>query len=202
MRRFSLLMCVFGLLLTSAPRSQSSSPKTAEQLAAAFDAHKGDFDYLLGDWQFDAKSQEHGIYHGLWSAVRLTEGQILDEFRVVGDNHETIYMTTTIRAYNAAADRWDLVGMDQGNGLQDVGTGRRTGSEVHIEQTFGATGPRPVRRKIRYFNIQADRFSWTSDRSNDGGKTWIKDELQIEARRTGPARTLEPLTRAKAPAKE
>ena len=201
MRRLGLLTCLFALLLVPAPRSQSSA-KTPEQLAAAFEAHKGDFDYLLGDWQFDAKSQEHGIYHGLWSAARLAEGQILDEFRVVGDNHETIYMTTTIRAYNAAADRWDLIGMDQGTGLQDVGTGRRTGSEVHIEQTFGATGPRPVLREIRYFNIQGDRFSWTSDRSNDGGKTWIKDELQIEARRTGPARSLEPLTRVKGPSKE
>ena len=200
MSRCTLLVCVFGLLLASTPRSQSSS-KTPEQLAAAFESHKGDFDYLLGDWQFDAKSHEHGVFHGLWSAVRLTEGQILDEWRVVGDGNETIYMTTTIRAYNAAADRWDLVGMDQGSGLQDVGTGRRTGNEVHIEQTFGAAGPRPVRRKIRYFNIQADRFSWTSDRSNDGGKTWIKDELQLEARRTGPARTLDPLTRVKNPSK-
>jgi hypothetical protein len=201
MRRLALLIGLFALLFASTPRSQSSA-KTPEPLAAAFDAHKGDFDYLLGDWQFDAKSQEHGVYHGLWSAVRLTEGQILDEFRVVGDNQQTIYLTTTIRAYNAAADRWDLIGMDQGNGLQDVGTGRRSGGEVHIEQTFGATGPRPLLRKIRYFNIQADRFSWTSDRSNDGGKTWIKDELQIEARRTGPARTLEPLTRVKSPSKE
>ena len=201
MQRFALLLCAFCLLFVSTPRSQSSA-KTPEQLAAAFEAHKGDFDYLLGDWQFDAKSHEHGNYRGLWSAVRLAEGQILDEFRVVGDNHETFYMTTTIRAYNAAADRWDLVGMDQGSGLQDVGTGRRTATEVHIEQTFGATGPRPLVRKIRYFNIQADRFSWTSDRSNDGGKTWIKDELQIEARRTGPARTLEPLTRVKGPSKE
>ena len=196
MRRFALLLCLFGLLFVSTPRSQSSA-KTPEQLAAAFDAHKGEFDYLLGDWRFDAKSHEHGTFPGLWSAVRLTEGQILDEWRVVGDNGETIYMTTTIRAYNAAADRWELVGMDQGTGLQDVGTGRRTGNEVHIEQKFGAAGPSPILRKIRYFNIQADRFSWTSDRSNDGGKTWIKDELQIEARRTGPARTLDALTRVK-----
>ena len=200
MRRFSLLLCLFGLLFMSTPRSQSSA-KTPAQLEAAFDAHKGDFDYLLGDWQFDAKSQEHGTYHGLWSAVRLTEGQILDEWRVLGDNNETIYLTTTMRAYNAAADRWELVGMDQGNGLQDVGTGRRAGNEVHIEQKFGTITPNPVHRRIRYYNIQADRFSWASDRSNDGGKTWIKDELLIEARRVGPARTLEPLTRIKGPSK-
>ena len=51
--------------------------------------------------------------------------------------------------------------------------------------------------RIRYFNIQADRFSWAGDRSTDGGKTWVKNSLQIEARRIGPARSMGPLTRVK-----
>ena len=34
-------------------------------------------------------------------------------------------------------------------------------------------------------------------RSLDGGKTWVKDYLQIEARRIGPPRTMGALTRSK-----
>ena len=70
------------------------------------ETHQGDFDYLLGDWEFTAESREYGKFHGLWSAVRLEKGQILDEYRVVGDNGETYYVTTTLRNYNAVLDQW------------------------------------------------------------------------------------------------
>jgi hypothetical protein len=196
MRRYCILLCLLGLAFGSASHMQAQN-KTEEQRDARFKAHKGDFDYLLGDWQFTAKSKEHGTFTGVWSAVRLPQGQILDEYRVLGDNGQTVYLTTTIRAYNAAADRWELVGMEEGNGLQDVGTGRRVGGEVHIEQKFGVTGANPSARRIRYYNIRPDAFSWASDRSPDGGKTWVKDDLLLEAKRIGPSRSQEPLTRVK-----
>jgi hypothetical protein len=50
--------------------------------------------------------------------VRLDEGRVLDEYRVVGDGGETHYVTTTLRNYNRAADRWELMGADAGAGLQ------------------------------------------------------------------------------------
>jgi hypothetical protein len=87
--------------------------------------------------------------------------------------------------------------MNSGGGLQDVGTGRRVGAEVHIEQNFGVAAQNISTLRIRYFNIQPDRFSWRADRSNDGGKTWITDDQQIEARRIGPPRSLPPLTKTK-----
>ena len=195
-----LALCASTLVSASVLRPQTST-RTNEQQNASYQAHKGDFDYLLGDWEFTAKSHEHGNYRGLWSAVRLAEGQILDEYRVVGDKGETFYVTTTIRSYNKTQDQWELIGMDAGTGLQDFGTARRVGSEMHIEQKFGVGSDRPAAMKIRYYNIQAERFSWTADRSIDGGKTWAKDYLQIEARRIGPARTWAPLTSGKGTAR-
>lgn len=177
--------------------AQAVPQRTPAQIKASYEAHRGDFDYLLGDWEFTTVTREYGKGRGYWSAVRLDKGQILDEFRIVGDKNETYYVTTTLRAYNAVLDRWELIGMDAGNGLQDFGTAQRTGGEVHIEQKFGVMGQKPSTMKIRYYNIQADRFSWTADRSTDGGKTWEKDYEQIEARRTGPARSLGQLAPAK-----
>lgn len=167
-------------------------------LAAQTAAHKSDFDYLLGDWEFTAQNQEYGKFNGRWSAVRLATGQILDEYRVTGDKGETYYVTTTIRAYNAKADRWELIGIDDGGGLQDFGTAQRAGDEMHIEQRFGVAAGKPVTMRIRYYNIHTDRFSWNADRSTDGGKTWVKDFMHIEARRTGPARDLAALVPGKA----
>lgn len=167
-----------------------------EQMLARWEAHRGDFDYLLGDWEFTAESGDYGRFRGVWSALRLPNGQILDEYRVTGDSGETYYVTTTVRSYNAALDRWELVGMEMGGGLQDIGTGHRRGSEVHIEQTFGVARGSPSQWRIRYHSIEPDRFSWVADRSTDGGATWTRDYQKIEARRIGPAREMAPLTRA------
>jgi hypothetical protein len=76
--------------------------RTPEQIEASFNEHKGDFDYLLGDWEFTADSKEYGKHGGYWSAVKLAEGQVLDEYRVTGDKGETYYVTTD----RSRSSRW------------------------------------------------------------------------------------------------
>ena len=121
---------------------RSGRPKSSRRCGTQ---HQGEFDYLLGDWEFTNVSKEYGKGRGYWSAVRLAEGaDILDEYRVVGDNGETYYVSSTIRAYNAALDRWELISADQGSGLHDFGTARKSGDEMHIEQTFGGDEPAAV----------------------------------------------------------
>ncbi len=203
MRHTVLSLCagtvLASIVATRPPLSaQTSGRRTPEQIKASYDAHQGDFDYLLGDWEFTSVSREFGAGHGYWSAVRLAEGaQILDEYRVVGDSGETYYASSTLRAYNAVLDQWELVSAEKGTGLQNVGTAHRVGAEMHIEQRFGVMSQTPSLWRIRYYDIGPDRFSWTGDRSTDGGKTWTTKWLQIEARRVGPPRSLGPLAPAK-----
>jgi hypothetical protein len=201
MRRLSKLVVIS---LACAPGSwssaQTASPKTEEQIEASIAAHKGDFDYLLGDWEFTGtRKMPSGEqkFRGVWSAVRLDDGQVLDEYRVVGDGGETWYVTTTLRNYNAFADRWELVGASAGQGLQDFGTAQRDGAEMRIEQRFGVASGTPDTWRIRYHGIQSDRFSWTADRSTDGGATWVTRFQEIEARRIGPPRSMGPLAPAR-----
>ncbi|HEY6156798.1 MAG TPA: hypothetical protein VIV88_05055 [Gemmatimonadales bacterium] len=198
MRSIALPLCA-ALLLVVAPliSAQAADGRTAEQIRASYDAHHADFDYLLGDWEFTAMNRQYGTMRGFWSAVRLDEGQILDEYRVVGDSGQTYYATKTLRAYNAALDRWDLVSTEQGSGLQNVGTGQRVGPEMRIEQKFGVMSPQPSLWRIRYYDIRPDRFSWSADRSTDDGRTWTTTFQTIETRRIGPARTLGPLAPAR-----
>jgi hypothetical protein len=197
--RWAGVLAVVLAAAASALCVQTSTKRTPEQMKASYDAHKGEFDYLLGDWEFTATSQEDGKFRGYWSALRLEEGQILDEYRVVGDDGETYYVTTTLRNYNAALERWELIGADGGTGLQDFGTGHKEGTEMRIEQTFGVAAGTPSTWRIRYHDIRPDSFSWTADRSTDGGKTWTKDYEQLQARRIGPARTLPALAPARKP---
>ena len=171
----------------------------AAQRKPADAAQQKDFDYLLGDWEFTAESKQYGKFNGRWSAVRLETGQILDEYRILGSNAESVYVTTTIRSYNSVTGHWELISMEGGGGLQDFGTGQRVDDEMHIEQKFGVAGGKPLTLRIRYYNIHPDRFSWTADRSTDDGKTWTADFQHIEARRIGPARSLGPLAPASKP---
>ena len=188
----------FATPFVSRATAQPIKRHNAAEMKALYTAHQGDFDYLLGDWEFTSDSHDFGKGHGYWTAVRLAEGaEVLDEYRVVGDSGETYYASTTIRAYNAALDRWELISAEGRTGLQNFGTGQRVGAEMHIEQKFGVMSDRPATLRIRYYDIQPDRFSWIADRSVDGGKTWQTGTLRIEARRIGPARSLGPLAPAR-----
>src|SRR5215510_3199989 len=93
-----------ALLVVLLPAQTPPKKKSGKELQALFEAHKSDFDYLLGDWEFTSVSKEYGPGKGFWTAVRLATGQILDEFRLVGDNRETWYVTSTLRSYNAGLD--------------------------------------------------------------------------------------------------
>jgi hypothetical protein len=202
MNRHESRLCIAALLAsmavsTPAVSGQATPRRTGEQIQASFAAHRGEFDYLLGDWEFTGTNQQYGKIHGFWSAMRLDKGQILDEYRVVGDQGETYYVTTTLRNYNGALDRWELVGADDGAGLQDVGIGHWDGREMRIEQTFGVAAGTPSQWRIRYHDIQPDRFSWKADRSTDEGKTWVTNFQRLEARRIGPARSMAALTTAR-----
>jgi hypothetical protein len=76
---FKIAKRVAGGASAAEPPQTSSAPRrSADQVKAAYEAHTGDFDYLLGDWEFTAESKEYGKFRGYWSAGHLEKGQILD----------------------------------------------------------------------------------------------------------------------------
>jgi hypothetical protein len=194
MAQISLIVAAAVALFAPALAAQA---RTAEQRQASIAAHQHEYDYLIGDWEFRATNKDYGPFTGLWSALSIDNGGILDEYRIVDDSGATIYMTTTIRNWNASLDQWELIGIHPGSGLRDFGTGHMVGGEMRIEQTFGVTFGIPSILRIRYYNIRPDAFSWTADRSTDGGKTWVMGWQTIEARRSGPSRSLGRLTPAR-----
>ena len=189
------------LLLTSltVPLSAQADSKRASEQAKPSSIHKSDLDFLLGDWEFTCQSQQYGKFGGHWSFVRLETGQILDEYRITGNNGETFFVTSAISAYNAATDRWELISMDPNGGLQDFATAQRVNSEIRIDPKFDAAGGKQIKQRARYYNIEPDHFSWSGDRSTDGGQTWTKDFQVIDAHRIGPPRNLGPLAPARKP---
>ena len=165
---------------------------------AAYEAHHQEFDYLLGDWEFAGTRQWNNAVvpiRGFWSANRSADGALVtDEFRMVDEGGRTLYVSTTLRVYNPVTERWNLIGVEPRAGIPQLGTAWKEGNDIRIDQTF--SGQDGVSRlwRIRYYNIQGDRFSWRADISSDGGKTWAENQMTMEGRRTGPARSPVALT--------
>jgi hypothetical protein len=68
MAQVTLVVCaaVFASMLPFARgvTAQETGRRTEEQMKASFESHEGDFDYLLGDWEFTATSQQYGRFRG------------------------------------------------------------------------------------------------------------------------------------------
>jgi hypothetical protein len=190
MRSRTATACAIAILSAAVAGAQATKkpPKrTDAEIAANVKAHKADFDYLLGQWKFSAVSKQYGKFEGLWTAMKLPGGEILDEYAILDGKGAKMYVSTTIRAYNAVLDQWELIGTDEARGLHDFGSGHRTPGGFEIEQTFGVMSPEPSTWRIHYRNIKPDSFSWSADRTTDGGKTWVTDFQTIEARRVAAA---------------
>lgn len=183
----TLLSCaaISVSILASGPLDAQSATSRDAALQAALQSHQHDFDYLLGDWSFVAKNRDGSTFHGYWTAERLPGGQILDEFRV--DSPSGAHSVFTVRAYNAALGRWDIVTLNRVAGLGHVGTARKVGNEILADQNVGSEDAHPSIWHVRYHDISASHFVWDADQSSDGGKTWDRDFMTIEAQRVGSA---------------
>jgi hypothetical protein len=170
-------------LFGSVPVVSQPTPNRDAALQAALEAHQHEFDYLLGDWSFAAKSRQGSTFHGHWTAERLPGGQILDEFQI--ESPSGAHSVFTVRAYNAALGRWDIVTLNRVAGLGHVGTARRVGAEIVADQNVGSEGAHQSVWHIRYHDITASHFVWDADQSSDAGKTWDRDFMTIEADRVG-----------------
>jgi hypothetical protein len=156
--------------------AEGSAPSDAE--------HRAAFDYLLGDWEFDGERRTQAgwmKFKGYWPATRTPDSHsIVDEYRVVGDDGQTIYVTTTLRAFHPAEHRWSIVSIESSGAFAE-GKAWKEGSDMQIEQSFGG---RLLR--FRYHDIRPERFSWLGT-APDGSGGQVEFQ-RIEARRVGPPR--------------
>src|SRR5256886_15458868 len=92
--RYAILVFAAGLTISSPLSAQTTARRSGEQILAAFNAHKGDFDYLLGDWEFTVTNPQYGTNRGYWSAVRLADGQIAGADQGAGGNRRSCFNNT------------------------------------------------------------------------------------------------------------
>lgn len=148
------------------------------------------FDFLLGDWTFDA------VWHlpngeqraaGTWTARKGLDGfAVVDEWRIL--NRETgapVYIGASTRTFNPRTDRWEWTFLDVFNARREEQFGEWRDGEMHLWWNGTDANGREYRMRVRYYDITPDSFLWSADRSYDGGATWIRGWLTMRVVRRG-----------------
>ncbi len=141
----------------------------------------GDFDFLVGRWtyRYQLRNPATGawgpVQEGEWSASRRPDAPFVeDEF--AGQAGAIL----TFRAFNPERRVWEIQGLRVKRGVWQPGVSWSDGENRYLVQD---DPERNIRVRIRYYAITPDRFLWRADGTNDGGKTWVRDVMLIEARR-------------------
>jgi hypothetical protein len=146
----------------------------------------GDYDALIGMWEFSFQSREPdgsfgSPFKGHWTFEKKGDGGIIeDHWRP--DNPTTPMASSlyTYRVFDPDEKVWRLVGANsRGGGIIPGRTWADADGRSGIEW-YG-----DVLVRFRYFAMTANRFLGRQDQSRDGGKTWILDTGMMEARRVG-----------------
>ena len=177
----------------SAAAQQAIVPRP-DTLGANFDAGapgtgtSADYDFLIGRWtyRFQFRDPASGAYgpvrQGSWTATKRPDGPfVADEFTAASPDAVRSQGTVlTYRAYNPARRRWEIQGVGMRRGVWQPGVSWSDGTDRFLVQDHPDRG---YRTRIRYYAITRDRFLWRADASRDGGKTWVRDLMLIEATR-------------------
>ncbi len=150
----------------------------------------GAFDFLLGEWEIAMLTMPEGSTVGrraILSVDRILDGTALfDEIRHVDPDGEVNFRGGTFRTYLTEEDRWYVLWMMANvEGYSELDAQVIDG-EVHTTGSGRDPGGELVERG-RYYDISGEGYSFTLDRSYDGGKTWIRPFVSFRATRRGPA---------------
>jgi hypothetical protein len=119
-----------------------------------------DLDFWLGEW--DATWAGGG--RGRNSVTKVLDGKVVLE-RFDGYPGTTL-QGMSMSVYDEGADHWVQTWMDNEGGWFHL-AGRRENGEVQLL----CRQPEAMLR-MRFYDIAEDAFSWSWERSADGGATW------------------------------
>jgi hypothetical protein len=169
-----------AVLLACTKPQRAEEPQVEPTASAAFD-------FLLGDWDIDMEVVPQGAPIGQRATMRayqfLDGTAILDEWRhfdQAGD--DVVFRGAGFRTFVPGTDRWYVVWM-----MAEVeGYSELSAEFVHGELRTTGRG-RDARGQLvergRYFDISDRAFSFTLERSYDGGTTWIRPFVAFRATR-------------------
>ena len=173
---------------THAQQALITRPDT---LGANFDHAKpgagtlADYDFLVGKWSFKYQARDSitgtfsPVLSGEWTGSKLHEQLFGDEWVILNASGRRAPIMT-YRAFNAQKRVWEIQGVAVRRGVWQPGMSWSDGKDRFVVQENPET---KIMVRIRYHSIEPNRFLWRADGSRDGGKTWMRDVMLLEATR-------------------
>jgi len=150
------------------------------------------FAFIIGKWRCDARVKgEDGRwqpYQATWVGRYILDGYVIaDEYRMTNPTGELIVHGMNFRCYSAERKTWVMRWLSAtGAFWLELGPEKLGGVRVTPDTiTFNiidSFAPDALTR-VTFSNIAESRFTWSSERSYDQGKTWTEFMI-IEAHRT------------------
>jgi hypothetical protein len=170
------------------PHSKALPPDVARYLADA-PQEASQFGFLIGRWsvagtRWDAEGNIALGFQAHWRADYLHAGRMLfDDFTVVSASGAELSTFVTLRTYAPATSRWEIAGLAALQpGVDGRWNGRADGAEMHLFAELRLANGRVLHNRIRFHDIEANRFLWESRDSLDDGATWTRTTSLIATR--------------------
>ena len=134
------------------------------------------YDFMIGEWSVEFDRLPEGARVGRRAIVTverfLDDTAVLDQWRHIDESGVVNFRGATFRTYLPDQDLWYMLWMTPGiEGFSEL-RARRVGLEVHTSGAGQDPGGAFVERG-RYSAITADAFSFTLERSYDGGRAFL-----------------------------
>lgn len=190
MRLRALALALVMLVL---PRGSSAQHAAASPVSRAAPREAAQFDFLVGQWEIEARPRAttlaqrmHGAPRlvGTWKAWRALDGHgVEDELRITDGSGNPLAFTHAVRFYSAEQRRWLISSLDVYRGTFASLDGElRTGEMLVTSRGTDQEGKTYLSR-TRFHAISPSAFKVQIDRSYDEGKSWTEGYLRIDARR-------------------
>ncbi len=124
-----------------------------------------DFDFWLGEWQV---TWNEGRAQGRNSIAREYGGNVVYERFDGRPGIDLVGMSVSV--YREAVDRWFQTWVDDSGNYFALQGGMEDGEMVLLGELSGPRGR--VSLRMRFSDIEDDRFTWRWESSKDDGATW------------------------------
>ncbi|MEM7413550.1 MAG: hypothetical protein AAF430_25180 [Myxococcota bacterium] len=163
--------------------------ETVSTFLAGPPAEMADFAFLLGEWEheairYDAQGSVQRTHRGRWRARTIASGRIvLDEVISLRADGTEIASMATLRTFCPTPSRWEMTFLTAHQPALPISFGgARVGDELHLEVRVAGAPEAPCLAKVRFFDIQPDRFRW--EQSMRSGEDAYEKSVEISASRT------------------
>jgi hypothetical protein len=142
------------------------------------------FGQFIGDWNIRARyPQADGtdIFRTGEVSFRwiLSGKAIQDVWSIHLEDGSITPVGTTVRFYDPTIEAWRSTWISPSQGIVQRFVARRNGDEIVLECVDGDR----LSERWLFYDIRSDAFSWRSETTGDGGRTWLlTEEMQIQRR--------------------